>query len=161
MPTKFDFRLQPLLDFRKRVEAEKRREFEACRRAADECVAEIGRLDLRCRHWGDAIAASVSGRPASELRLHDAHLRLLEGAIARERRRLAELESSCAEAQDKLVAASRERRVIERLKERRLCAFVREEARGEELAIDEANARAHERRLRERRQVRRAESAAS
>jgi flagellar FliJ protein len=148
MPRKFEFRLEPLLDWRKRVEAEKQRDFAACRRALEDCTQEIARLDDARRRCGTMLAANAGVRPASELRLRDAHLRVLEAAIAHERRTRAELEAACRRAHDELVAASRERRVIEKLKERRRQSFDAEEARREELAIDEANARASERRMR-------------
>jgi flagellar biosynthesis chaperone FliJ len=55
-----------------------------------------------------------------------------------------ELNLACKRARDDLVAASRERRVVEKLKERRLRAFLAEEARRDELELDEANARCRE-----------------
>ncbi len=49
-----------------------------------------------------------------------------------------------------LVAAARERKVIEHLRERRRRAFEAEEARQEELELDESNARCRERAARDR-----------
>jgi flagellar FliJ protein len=160
MPAKFEFRLQPLLDWRKRIEAEKQREFAACRRVLEECIAEIEWLRDARRRCGAALAASAATRPATELRLHDAYLRAIDAALAQERRRRAKLESVWRRARDELIAATRGCRVIEKLKERLRGRLQAEEARRDELALDDANARRHERAVRERLAQRRAESAA-
>ena len=87
------------------------------------------------------LAASVRVQPPAALRLRDAHLRSLESALDRQRGRLVELEAAYERAREELMSASRERRVIERLKERRQCAFEAEQMRREALELDDANAR--------------------
>jgi flagellar protein FliJ len=160
MPRRFRFALQPLLEWRTQTEHEKQREFAARRRDLDECASELERLiDMR-RHGMNQLAASARASPAVELRLRDAHLRGLVVAIEAARIRHAQLAAECERAREELIAASRERRVVERLRERRHRAFGAEEARRDELELDEANARSHERRLRERRASHQAESAA-
>ncbi len=144
MPARFDFRLAPLLDHRKRVEEEKQREFAACRRAVDECRREVERLGGQRRRSIEQLAGSARTQSAAELRLRDAHLRRVELAISDERRRQGELCVASERARDELIAASRERRVVEKLRERRLRAFEAEAARCEELELDEANARRRE-----------------
>ncbi len=62
-------------------------------------------------------------------------------------RRANELEAAVAAARDAFVDASRERRVIETIKERLRRAFDAEAARREELELDDANARRRERAL--------------
>jgi flagellar protein FliJ len=159
MPAKFKFYLQPLLDWRKRVADEKQREFASCRRALDDCSDELERLAGLGRRCAEQLAAAATGC-AADLRLRDAHLRSVDAALARQRRRLCELQTACELARDELVAASRDRRVLERLSERRRQAFEAQEARRDELELDESNARSHDRDLRERPTRRRAESAA-
>lgn len=141
MPARFDFRLAPLLDHRKRVEEAKQREFAACRRALDECRREIERLGGQRRRSMEQLGSSAGTHSAAELRLRDAHLRRVTLAISDERRRQGELSAVYERARDELIAASRERGVVEKLKERRLRAFEAEAARCEELELDEANAR--------------------
>jgi flagellar FliJ protein len=144
VPAKFDFRLEPLLEHRKSMEETKRRDYAACRRAVDESKGEIGALadaHLRCMKRLAGAARTQSG---ADLRLRDAHLRSLQSAMNREWLQCEELNLACKRARDDLVAASRERRVVEKLKERRLRAFLAEEARRDELELDEANARCHE-----------------
>jgi flagellar protein FliJ len=144
MPPKFNFRFQPLLDHRKRIEERKQRDFAACRRAVDECVREIERLgDLRRRSL-EQLVRSAGTHSTAELRLRDAYLRRLERAINDEQLRQGELGVAQELARDELIAASRERGVVEKLKERRRRAFEADAARYEELELDEANARRRE-----------------
>ncbi|MGA9944752.1 MAG: flagellar FliJ family protein [Candidatus Cybelea sp.] len=144
MPARFDFRLAPLLDHRKRVEEAKRREFAASRRALEESTCEIERLGGQGRRAIEQLTGSARTQPAAELRLRDAHLRRVELAIRDERLRQGELFAVCERAREELIAASQERRVVEQLKARRLRAFEVEAARYEELELDEANARRRE-----------------
>jgi flagellar protein FliJ len=160
MGARFRFSLQPLLDWRARVEEEKQRDFAAARRLHAQSVDELQRLADAYRRCAKQLAAAALTEESTNLRLRDSYLRFLDAAMARERSRRAELSAACDRARDQLVCASRERRAIEKLKERRLRDFEAEEARRQELEIDEQNARSHERRTRERLVVGRAESAA-
>jgi flagellar export protein FliJ len=78
---------------------------------------------------------------AANLRLYDAHLRYLRRAIESSERCNVESAAAFARAAAELREANRERRLIEKLRERRLHEFEREEARRDELELDEANAR--------------------
>jgi flagellar export protein FliJ len=128
MAPPFDFRLAPLLDRRRSVEEEKQR-----------------RCALRLRECGDA--ALERDRLVSALAERATHstdagsLAVLDIAIAVQRRRAAEAQFALEAARDELTAASRERAAIEKLRERRLREFEEEEARRDELEIEEANAR--------------------
>jgi flagellar protein FliJ len=141
MPGRFQFRLQPLLERRRRTEAEKQRDFAGRLRALERSMREIERLADARRCCAAALVARSGSAIATDLRLHEGYLAMLEAAIVRERRTRTELEAALNQARDELIAASRERRVIEKLKERRRHAFDAEETRREELAIDESNAR--------------------
>jgi flagellar protein FliJ len=155
----FRFSLQPLLDWRTRVEEEKQRDFAACRRLVVESADELARLLATRRSCANLLVASARSARGAELRLRDAHLRCLESAIVKERRRGAELHAACDRARERLMTASRERRIIEKLKERRVSALEAENARREELELDESNARRQERAARERLVRRQAEGA--
>ncbi len=141
MTAQFLFALQPLLEARERVERERLAIFAARRHAVEQCRREFERLaNARARITNLLVDAGRTGR-TSEARLYDADLRSLVRTIERAQRRCAQLEAECEIAGKALATARRERRVIERLKERRRHAFELEEARREELEIDEANAR--------------------
>jgi flagellar protein FliJ len=148
MPARFEFRLQPLLDARKRAEEEKQRNFASRRRALEENQEELDRLSRarRCE--------------MKALRLRGEELSYLDDAQQAQRRRRAGLEAAYERAREELIAASRERRILEKLKERWRRAYDSENARQEALELDDANARRHERGVRNRLAAARLERAA-
>ena len=76
------------------------------------------------------------------LRASDAgSLAVFDAAIAERRRRAEWAEAPLETARRELIAARRDRRLVEKLRDRRLRAFEEEEARREELEIEETNAR--------------------
>lgn len=141
MAARFEFRLQPLLDRRKRFEEEKQSNFAACRRAAEQCMDQLLQLSDDRRRFLKQLVETALTKPNADLRLRDAHLRCIEAAIDQTRRRREELNAACERAREELIAACRERRVIEKLKERLYRAYQSEQSRREELELDEANAR--------------------
>lgn len=159
MPARFRFTLQPLLDRRARVEEEKQRDFAAAKRLVEDCDGELERLAAAYAHGAKHLVASAQTQGAADRRAGDSWLLFLQAAMRRERARRSDLQATCDGAREALVAASRERRVIEKLKERRRFEFEAAEARREELEIDESNARRHERAMRAGPACRRAESA--
>jgi|SRR5580700_3661109 flagellar FliJ protein len=143
MAARFQFHLQPLLESRERTEREKKRIFEVCRQAAETHGGTLRRFAGARKQCASALPEIVRTGSARDVALYDGHLRALDRAIERENRRGAQLESGCAQAREELAAANRERRVIEKLRERHRRAFEAAEVRREELEIDEGNARLH------------------
>jgi flagellar export protein FliJ len=141
MPPRFAFRLQALLDHRKRAEERKQREFASARGAARACAEEIERLGNARQRSAYRLATTARTRTPAELRLRDGYLRALDSAIVAEASRQAALDGVCERARDELLVARRARDVIERLKRRRHAAFELESARRDEQELDEANAR--------------------
>ena len=119
MPPKFEFRLQPLLDRRKIVEEEKQGNFAACRRAVDECARELARLGDARRHSLKQLVETALKCPTADILLRHAHLRCVEVAIDDARHRHLEAEADLERARQELISASRERRLIGKLKEHR------------------------------------------
>ena len=148
MPARFRFGLQPLLDWRARVEEEKQRDFTASRRLLEDCERELEDLSAVYALCARRLAASAGAQRAADLRVGDSWLLCLRSAMEGERSRRGRLQRACDQARNALIAASRERRVIEKLKERRRREFDAAEARREELEIDECNAGRHERAVR-------------
>jgi flagellar biosynthesis chaperone FliJ len=127
MARAFRFSLQPLLDQKAGIENEHRRQVAAARRALDEAREALERL-----------MAAVAAQP------------YLDAAIAAQLRSIAELQGDLERRRHDLVAAARERKVIEHLRVRRRRSFEAEEARQEELELDESNARCRQRAARDR-----------
>jgi flagellar FliJ protein len=126
MAARFHFGLQPLLDRRKRIEETKQQAYAARRRELDKHADQMERLNA-------ALASAATGSGPA------APLAYLDGAIRAQRRRIAELEAPLEDARQELIAASRDRRVIEKLLERRRRAFEALRARREERELDDAN----------------------
>ena len=128
MAARFHFALQPLLDRRSRIDEEKQLCFDLQRRERDAGSSEVTRL------------ATALTRLA--LRTSDAgSLAVFDAAMTARRKYAVLAEAALETARRELIAARRERRAIEKLRDRRRCSFEEEEARREELEIDEANAR--------------------
>ena len=138
---RFVFPLQPLLDERRRTEEEKQLAFVRVKAARDERSRELDRIAGALRTRGRALHECAMTGSAANLRLYDANLRYLERALQSHERCSAESAQAFDLAAAELLDANRERRLIEKLKERRFQEFEREEARRDELELDEANAR--------------------
>lgn len=123
----FEFRLQPLLDLRARIEEQKRQAYATQLHERDETLQHVDRLTLQLH------AAATGGGGVVELAQIDA-------AIGARRRYAGAIDETLARARDELIAASRDRRVLEKLRERRRREHDVEEARREEIEQDERNA---------------------
>ncbi len=128
MAARFHFALQALLDRRSQAEEEKQRCFARRRREVDDFARDRERLAAAL------FETAVRTSDAASLAIFDA-------AIAARGRGAASAERALETARHELIPARRDRRALEKLRERRLRAFEEEAARLEELEIDEANAR--------------------
>jgi flagellar biosynthesis chaperone FliJ len=123
---RFRFALAPLLDRRARVEEEKKQILALRQRAYDDVVRELGQL-------GRELAAG----PYADHAL----LRFLSRAIETQAGLVAQRRAALESARRDLIEASRSRRVLEKLQDRRRRAFDAAQSRLEELELQEANAR--------------------
>ena len=142
---KFVFTLQPVLDQRQRVEDEKRQIVAQRQRSLDEAERELKRLNEDFRQSSDRLRNAHRELKAEDLRLHYAHLSFLDRTIVAQIQIVAERRVALDRARADLLAASKERKVVEKLKSRRHEAYVAEAARIEQNALDDSNARRHAR----------------
>jgi flagellar FliJ protein len=145
MARTFDFSLQPLLDRRACVEEEKKQVLALRQRACDEAARKLKHLNDELSSRTDAFRQSARALPPGDLRVHDAHLRFLQEAIEAQARIFSDRHVAVERATEELIAASRERKVVEKLKERRRRDFDARASREGEIELDESNARQHER----------------
>jgi flagellar FliJ protein len=139
MAQRFVFSLQPLLEERKRVEDVKQRALRQACRGRDEQAGRLRRLSAASGSGRAALHDRAMAGKAADARFYDAHLRYLTQAIASEEERCADWSTAVDGATRELLAANRDRRLVEKLRERRLRAFEFEAARREELELEEAN----------------------
>jgi flagellar FliJ protein len=142
---KFRFTLQPLLEHRRRAEEERQQVVAQRQRALDLAEGELQRLNEQFRESSNALRSNHRGFDSEELRLHYAHLQFLDRTIVAQIGVVAERRVALDRARNDLLAASKERKVVEKLKERRREAHAVEEARLEQNELDDGNARRHAR----------------
>jgi flagellar protein FliJ len=146
---KFAFGLQPVLDHRKRIEDEKQQTVAIRRRAHNDAKLELERLNEEFRRHTLELRERHRGLDAEELRMHYAHLQFLDRTIEAQIRVVAERYADLERARLELVAASKNRKVVDKLKDKRRIAFVAEAMRVEQIELDDGNARRHGHRRRE------------
>lgn len=141
MARRFRFTLQPLLEQRKRVEDQRQQALALRQLALDGARSEFDRLDAEFRVSALSLRAQHGALEAEELRLHYAHLQYLDRAIVAQIRTVAERQVELDRARDDLLAASKDRKVVDKLKERRRQTHSDEEVRLDQRELDDGNAR--------------------
>jgi flagellar FliJ protein len=141
MAKRFKFNLQPVLEARTRVEEQKQQVVAQRRRSLDDAETELARLNDEFRKHSDVLRAAHRGLDAEQLRMHYAHLQYLDRVILAQIRVVAERRVMLDRARTELLRASRDRKVVEKLKERRHDTFMTEAMRLEQNELDDANAR--------------------
>jgi flagellar FliJ protein len=144
---KFAFRLQPVLEHRERIEDEKQQTLAVKQRALDESERELARLNDDFRAHANGLRERHKALTADELRLHYAHLQFIDRSIVAQIHVVAERRVALDRARIDLLAASKDRKVVEKLKDRRREAHSVEELRVEQNELDDANARSYSRAL--------------
>jgi flagellar FliJ protein len=145
VPKKFKFALQPVLDHRQRLEDELKQTVALRQRAHDEAKRELERLNDEFRTHSLLIRSKHRDLDAEELRAHYGHLQYLDRVIVAQIGVLAERQAALERARRDLVEARKERKVVEKLRDRRKTAWVSEELRIEQNELDDGNARAYAR----------------
>ncbi len=138
---RFAFTLQPVLDQRKRIEEEKQQITAARQRDLDAAESELRRLNAEFKHCSDLLREQHRALDAESLRRHYAHIQFLDRCIVAQIQVVAERRVALDRARAELLAASKERKAVDTLKERRYEAHVAEERRIEQNELDDGNAR--------------------
>lgn len=138
---KFHFALQPVLEQRERIEDEKQQTMAQKQRSLDQAEAELRRLNDEFRENADRLRAKHRDLDTEELRLTYAHLQFLDRCIVAQIKIVAERRVALDRARAELLVASKERKAVEKLKERRKIAHETEAMRVEQNELDDGNAR--------------------
>ena len=140
---KFLFQLQPVLEHRERIEDEKQQAMAVRQLALDESERELRRLNDEFRAHSNELRARHKELTAGELQTHYAHLQFIDRCIVAQITVVAERRVAVDRARIDLLAASKDRKVVEKLKDRRRETHNVEELRVEQNELDDANARAY------------------
>ncbi|MEO9169925.1 MAG: flagellar export protein FliJ [Candidatus Baltobacteraceae bacterium] len=141
MSKRFKFSLQAVLEQRKRVEEQHQGVVAERQRALGESERELEHLNGSFARSSQNLRSDHRTLDGEGLRLHYAHLQFLNRAITAQIHVVAERRVALDRARLELLAASKERKVVEKLKERRHETFVQEETRIEQNELDDGNAR--------------------
>lgn len=138
---RFRFALEPVLAHRERIEDERRQELAVAQHALNEATAELLRLHDEFRKNSNALRDEHKHFDGEQLRLHYAHLEFLDRAISAQEEVVAHRKAEHSQARLRLLEASKDRKAMEKLKDRRREAHLAAEAAVEQRELDDANAR--------------------
>jgi flagellar FliJ protein len=141
---RFRFPLEPVLAHRRRIEEDKERRLGERLRELAAARAELASLEDEYRRYAAVIRTKHRMLDAETLRAHYAHLEYLDRAIDAQLAVVRTRTAAADVARAELIEASKERKTVERLRERRYEEHVLEEGRIEQKELDDVNARRHE-----------------
>ena len=145
---KFKFALDTVLSYKEQVLGVlqgEHAEAVARVRAQEELLEKLWREYRDCNEDYRDRDKILEGMPVTEALMYQSALRAAEQEIQRETKRLEELEAEAEKRREAMVEAKKETSSIEKLKEKKLEAYHKEEAKSEELFIEEfvSSTRAH------------------
>lgn len=143
---KFKFSLDTVLSYKQQVLGALQGEYAEAMaqvRAQEALLEKLWQEYRDCNE--DYRDRALEGMPVTEALMYQSALRAAEQEIQRETKRLEELEAEAEKRREAMVEAKKETSSIEKLKEKKLEAYHKEEAKSEELFIEEfvSSARAH------------------
>ncbi len=136
---KYKFEFEKLLTFRKMTEDRSRKDFLLARAAVDEAESSLKKMydDVTTTHQRIGKLQQTSGRNAPALTMADEFIVGQKVRIQRQREKIRELLAVAEEKRAILVEASREKKTIEKLKEKRSEEFRRVQKKREMREIDD------------------------
>lgn len=137
----FKFNLRPVLEQRERIEDDKQQAFAARQMELKAAQDELARLNGEFKRYSTALHDGHATLTSDELRRHYAHLEYLDRCMVMQHALISQLRAAVEKARKELVEASKERKVIEKLKDKRLEEHQAREAAFEQKELDDSNAR--------------------
>lgn len=138
---KFKFALDPVLDHRERIEDEKQQVLAERRRELKAAEDELARLNAEFKRYSTVLREDHASLSSEELRWHYAHLEYLDRCMTMQHGIIFQRRAAVERARTDLVEASKDRKVIEKLKDRRLEEHQALEAAQEQKDLDDTNNR--------------------
>lgn len=138
---RFKFTLQPVLEQRKRIEEQKQQVLAARQAELQAALGELAQLDAKYRRYATTLRDDHASLSSEELRAHYAHLEYLDRRIVMQHARITGFKAAVDRARAELAEAGKERKVIEKLRDKRLEEHRAAEAAYEQRELDDSNAR--------------------
>lgn len=138
---KFKFTLEPVLGHRERIEDEKLQIFAARQNELRAAEAELARLNGDFRRFSTVLREDHATLSTEELRWHYAHLEYLDRCITMQHAVISQHRAAVERARADLIGASKDRKIIEKLKEKKLEEHRVFIASAEQAELDDANNR--------------------
>jgi flagellar FliJ protein len=138
---KFKFSLEPVLDHRERIEDEKQQIFAERQRELQDAEQELARLNGDFKRFSTALREDHARLSTEELRWHYAHLEFLDRCITMQHAVISQRRAVAERARLELVEASKDRKVMEKLKDKRREEHQALESSLEQKELDDANNR--------------------
>ena len=138
---RFVFRLAPVLRHRERIEDQKKQLLAEAQRVLAEAEAQRQRLRDKRENLARELIAEHRKLDGEALRLAYGHLDFLAREITAADWNVANCARAVDEARVVLVRATKDRKILDRLRERQREVFNIEQARLEQRDLDDANAR--------------------
>lgn len=124
---KFDFKLEPLYDYRQQIEDICKKEFSAANARLDEEEVKVKRLRDVYRSSSDEIdEMKANGSSMDEITRHYDYLISIKGHIAEQEKVIVEFRSALEVRRAELHEASKNKRVVEIMREKSLDAHSKE-----------------------------------
>jgi len=142
---KFKFVLEPVLGHRERIEDEKQQVYGERRRELTLAQEELARLNGEFKRHSSTLREGHKSLNSEQLRAHYAHLEYLDRCITMQHGVVSQRRIAVERARGDLVEASKDRKVIEKLKDKRFEEHRALEAAFEQKELDDANNRQHAR----------------
>ena len=138
---KFKFTLNPVLEHRQRIEEEKQLVLAERQRELQAAEQELARLNGDFKRFSTRLREDHAQLSTEELRWHYAHLEFLDRSITMQHAVITQRRNAVETARQDLVEASKERKAMEKLKDKRLSEHRAQEAAFEQKELDDSNNR--------------------
>ncbi len=142
---KFKFTLEPVLDQRERTEDERQQVLAQRVLELKAAEDELARLNAEYKRYARALREDHAELSSEQLRWHYAHLEYLDRCMTMQNGIIFQRRAAVERARADLVVASKERKVIEKLKERRFEEHRIFQAAQEQKDLDDSNNRRYTR----------------
>jgi flagellar FliJ protein len=138
---RFRFRLQSVLDHRDRIERDKQRLLALAQRELLEAEARLQAMREDYERTGEELRVKHAELDAMGLYNYYAHMDYVLRGIREVEVQVAALSLDVERAKSALLAARKDRKILETLKDHRRAAFENEQASNEQKMIDDLNSR--------------------